>query len=104
MRSQVALLTGLTLLICGIAEAQSMPEQAKKDLQTLSQALPGGSRGNGGRGPLPGTINRVPQTTGAWWTDTRLVAKLGLSADQKKTIEVIFERYRPNIVSARADL
>jgi hypothetical protein len=92
-------------LVCGIAEAQSVvPEDARKGLQTLSQALQAGTRGNGGRGSPPGSLNRVPRATGAWWTDTALVARLGITSDQKKTIEGIFERYRSDIVAARADL
>jgi hypothetical protein len=32
------------------------------------------------------------------------VSRLGITADQKKSIESIFERYRPNVIAARADL
>jgi Spy/CpxP family protein refolding chaperone len=72
----------------------------------------GGGGGRGGRSGLGGrggpAINASPispsQPSAAWWTDTALIARLGLSSDQKTKIENIFEQYRQNLLSSRANL
>jgi Spy/CpxP family protein refolding chaperone len=56
-----------------------------------------GARGRGGRGGA--TTN-----TAAWWTNPALVARLGLTDEQKAKIEMIFEKYRNNLNSRIADL
>jgi Spy/CpxP family protein refolding chaperone len=40
------------------------------------------------------------QISGAWWTNTALVERLGLTDDQKAKIERAFENHRQNIVSS----
>jgi Spy/CpxP family protein refolding chaperone len=42
---------------------------------------------------------RIRNASGAWWTDTALVAHLGLSDDQKAQIERTFENHREKIIS-----
>jgi Spy/CpxP family protein refolding chaperone len=42
----------------------------------------------------------VVQPPGAWWTNTALVQRLGLTDDQKARIERAFENHRQNIVSS----
>ena len=39
---------------------------------------------------------------GAWWTDTALVQRLGLTEDQKARIQRAFENHRPNLESSKA--
>src|SRR5262245_17089390 len=46
----------------------------------------------------------VIQQPGAWWTNTALVERLGLTEEQKAKIERTFENHRQNIVSATAQL
>jgi hypothetical protein len=55
-----------------------------------------GSRGTSGSGASP--------STGAWWTNAALVARLGLTSDQKARIENIFEHYRQTIVANKTGL
>ncbi|HET9218207.1 MAG TPA: periplasmic heavy metal sensor [Terriglobia bacterium] len=40
----------------------------------------------------------------AWWTNTPLVTRLGITPDQKARIERTFENHRPRLESARATL
>src|SRR5262245_47350479 len=46
----------------------------------------------------------IPQVPGAWWTNTALVERLGLTEDQKAKIERTFENHRQNILLATAQL
>ena len=75
-----------------------------KDL-TLPDGTPlfiGGS-GFGAPWDVPGAAAAAPpvvtQPSGAWWTNTALVQRLGLTDDQKTKIERAFENHRQNIVS-----
>jgi Spy/CpxP family protein refolding chaperone len=49
-------------------------------------------------------LNRVASTGTAWWTNTALLTRLGITEDQKARIERTFEIHRPNLESARAAL
>jgi len=40
----------------------------------------------------------------AWWTNTALVRRLGITEDQKKKIEAIFEQNRPMLVQTKDEL
>ena len=94
------------------------------DLLNLLQALEqvssttAGQRSRGGRGgadtgvedqlrELERFINRaggpviVTVASGAWWSNTALVARLGLSDDQKARIEKSFENHRLNLESSK---
>src|SRR5204862_5889728 len=44
------------------------------------------------------------QPNAAWWTNTALVARLGLSSDQMKKVEATFDQYRQAIVQNTTDL
>ena len=55
------------------------------------------------RGGSPVFINGSP-VNAAWWTNAPLVARLGLTDDQKKKIEATFEQYRQTLVQNRTDL
>jgi Spy/CpxP family protein refolding chaperone len=77
-----------------------------------------GARGGGGRGPandnvdqlreLERFINRaggpvvVNVVSGAWWSNTTLVTRLGLTLDQKAKIEKSFENHRLSLESSKA--
>jgi len=74
-------------------------------LSLLGQRGVAGQRGGAPATDQTGRVVRraaIPQT--AWWTDTRLVAQLGLSEDQKRRIENTFEAYRQNLSSATDEL
>jgi hypothetical protein len=43
-------------------------------------------------------------TGSAWWTNKALVARLGITEDQKKKIETIFEQHRSALMQTKADL
>src|SRR4030095_14511961 len=92
------------------------------DILNLLQAQPQGTlRAGGGRGPVdPGVesqlrelerfINRagapvvVNVVSGAWWSNTALVTRLGLTVDQKAKIEKSFENHRLSLESSKAVL
>jgi hypothetical protein len=40
----------------------------------------------------------------AWWTNTLLIRRLGITEDQKKKIEAVFEQHRPMLVQTKAEL
>lgn len=44
------------------------------------------------------------QVGGAWWTDDKVIARLGLSDDQKAKIERAFENHRLTLISNRTAL
>jgi len=72
-------------------------------------------RGGGGRGAgapnldnlqlieLMDRLNRTA-TNSAWWTNTALVTRLGITDDQKARIERTFENHRPRLETAKATL
>jgi Spy/CpxP family protein refolding chaperone len=79
---------------------------------TLGATAQAQQRG-GGRGEAPALenllllsdrLNRVASTGTAWWTNTALLTRLGITEDQKARIERIFETHRPNLESTRATL
>lgn len=63
------------------------------------EATPSPTRG--GRGGPP-TSASAP--VAAWWTDAALVARLGVTDDQKSRIEAIYGRYRQTLVQNKTDL
>jgi Spy/CpxP family protein refolding chaperone len=67
---------------------------------TGPQGTPEGA-GRGGRGESPAAAS---QPSAAWWTDAALVARLGLTEDQKARIEAIVEQYRQTLVQNRTAL
>jgi Spy/CpxP family protein refolding chaperone len=63
-----------------------------------------GSTGFGAPWDVPGAAAVAPPVVAqpskkAWWTNTALVQRLGLTDDQKTKIEKAFENHRQNIVS-----
>jgi len=46
----------------------------------------------------------VSPSSGAWWTNTALMARLGVTDDQRLRIERVFENHRQNLTSTRSTL
>lgn len=77
-------------------------------------------RGGGGRGaqgdgnasqgnpllllPLLDRLNRTSVIGGAWWLNTALVTRLGITEEQKANVERAFENHRQNLETAKAAL
>jgi TonB family protein len=63
-------------------------------------ANPGGAAVTGGL-----AVNRIPTSgAGAWWTNTALLQRLGLTDDQRSRIERAYENHRQRIMSTTAQL
>jgi hypothetical protein len=96
-------------IVSAMAQAQS-PAQSPPDWDKLQALVQGfqarAQQGGGGRGAV-GTPPRVVVVTplnGAWWTNTNLVARLGLTDDQKTKIEKTFENHRQALTSNKEQL
>jgi len=93
----------IVLLMGAAAQAQGVI-QTPQD-QRLQEMLDSLQRSLQARGPVQGTGGRgavLPsvQPGGAWLTNTALVARLGLTDDQKAKIERAFENHRQQIMSS----
>ena len=93
----------IVLLMGAAAQAQGVI-QTPQD-QRLQEMLDSLQRSFQARGPVQGGGRRgavLPsvQPGGAWWTNTALVARLGLTDDQKAKIERAFENRRQQIMSS----
>jgi Spy/CpxP family protein refolding chaperone len=55
----------------------------------------GGGRGMAGRGPMPRGMGR-------WWKDPQMVEKLGVTADQQKKMDDIFQQHRLKLIALNA--
>jgi Spy/CpxP family protein refolding chaperone len=65
----------------------------------------GGPGGPGSRGGGPGRGNSPTDLlSGKWWTSPLVVRRLGLSEDQQKRIEQIFQQNRLQLIDLRAAL
>ncbi len=121
MRSLGVLLAAIVLILPGLAAGQAVPllpdpgGAAGPPPDVLAQG-PGGfprpmpaelrSGGPGGPaliGPPPSTRMMGPGP-GAWWKDSEMVKKLGLSEAQVGRIEQTFLEYRLRLIDLRADL
>jgi protein CpxP len=56
----------------------------------------------GGRPPMERAFHLGPH--GRWWNNPELVQKLGLTADQQKKMEVIFQQNRPSLMDLSSSL
>src|SRR5262245_30745738 len=90
----------------GAPNAPNAPalQQLQDDLNRLQSNLNNQFQG-ARRGPGPTAAAPVPATPGvatasgsAWWTNAALVARLGLTEEQKKRIEGVFDQYRQSLV------
>src|ERR1051326_3359455 len=95
------------MVAAAYAQAPASPQWDRESalqaqIQELVQGFQAqaGQRRGGGRGN-PGVIGLGPTpNAAAWWTDSAMVDRLGLTADQKTKIERAFENHRQQIVSS----
>jgi hypothetical protein len=115
MRQATATIAAL-FFVTALAQAQSPPAKTKEQLEQVQQQrdllqsfqekvqayYQQLQQGGGGRGAR-GIITKTPQGSvfvwkgGAWWTNANLVARLGLTDNQKSKIEKAFENHRQNL-------
>jgi Spy/CpxP family protein refolding chaperone len=81
------------------AQAQDPPLVGNDVLNLLNFLGTQGQRSGGPRGGAP-----QPNPDAAWWTNTNLVAQLGLTEDQKARIERAFQNHRQNLTSWSREL
>jgi periplasmic protein CpxP/Spy len=66
------------------------------------QPGPGRGAGQVARPPVERTFGKLPQ--GRFWTDPALVSRLGLTADQQKQMDAVFQQNRPKLIDLNATL
>jgi len=103
MKATVASLA-LVIVFCGLAIAQEPPPPAEGPITI--QAGPAMQAGPGMEGRVirgPGMVYRV-SGPGKWWKDSDLMKKIGVSEDQIRIIEKIFQDHRLQLIDLHADL
>lgn len=100
-------LAAVVLILPGLAGGQavsSLPDPGGAAGPPMPGELrSGGPGGPAAPGPLPPARMRGPGPV-AWWKDSEMARKLGLSEDQMRRIEQTFLEYRLRLVDLRADL
>jgi Spy/CpxP family protein refolding chaperone len=109
---------GLILLFAGavvLAQQPPAPQQPPQPPQGVGPGAGGGmgmgmGRGLGmGRGPnaapapQPGR-GPMPRGMGRWWKDPQMVEKLGVTADQQKKMDDIFQQHRLKLIALTASV
>jgi Spy/CpxP family protein refolding chaperone len=94
------------LLTCGIAQAQSrsLSPEATRDLQLFNFLQQSGASAATYRILADGTRQVRVVSAGAWWTNTELMTRLGLTDDQKAKVQRAFENHRLDIEQSTASL
>ena len=102
---------GLILMFAGaVALAQQQLPQPPQPPQQPPPApqQPGRGRGMGmgmgrgmGMGPQPGR-GPMQRGMGRWWKDPQMVEKLGVTADQQKKMDDIFQQHRLKLIDVTA--
>jgi Spy/CpxP family protein refolding chaperone len=101
---------GLILLCAGaVALAQQQPPQPAPQRQGMGPGMGmgqgmgmGGGMGRGmGMGPQPGR-GPMQRGMGRWWKDPQMVEKLGVTADQQKKMDDIFQQHRLKLIDVTA--
>src|SRR5690349_19498450 len=105
---------GLALLLAGAAAfAQPMPPPAEQPLMAAmvaGQEPPPPGQGSRHDGPPPPHANRPPMERafhgppGRWWNNPEMAQKIGLSADQQKKMDDIFQQMRLRLIDLNAAL
>src|SRR5271157_3696525 len=86
---------GLILLFAGaVGLAQPQPPQPPQPPQGVGRGM-GGGMGMAGRGPMERGMGR-------WWKDPQMVEKLGVTADQQKRMDDIFQQHRLKLIALTA--
>ena len=57
-----------------------------------------------GQHPVPPPEFSHPDMSGKWWTNSSVIRRLGLSNEQQKAIEDIFQQHRINLIDLAAAL
>ncbi|HLY20534.1 MAG TPA: periplasmic heavy metal sensor [Bryobacteraceae bacterium] len=83
------------LLAAAALYAQQPPPEGRPD-------GPGSPSMHPGRPPMERGLRMGPP--GRWWSDPALVARLGLSAEQQKKIDAIFQSSRLRLIDLSASL
>jgi Spy/CpxP family protein refolding chaperone len=92
--------TVLLMLFFGAsAQAQNPPLVGNDVLNLINFLGTQGQRSGGPRGGAP-----QPNPDAAWWTNTDLVARLGLTEEQKVKIERAFQNHRQDLASWSREL
>jgi len=102
---------GLILLFAGavaLAQQPPQPPQPAQPPQPPQQGIgPGVGRGMGmGRGygaPQPGR-GSMERGMGRWWKNPEMVEKLGVTADQQKKMDDIFQQHRLKLIDLTASV
>jgi len=82
-----------------LEQRQGAPQQRGQRSGGLG---PGGGGGLGGPDSGPEVVGRIlTGAPAAWWTDTALMTRLGLSDVQKARIENIFQTHRQNLTTSK---
>jgi protein CpxP len=104
------------LLTSAITTAQPMPPPAgagalDTEYVAEQQGPPPGGPEQGREGPPPPRANRPPMERafhggppGRWWNNPDMVQKLGLTADQQKKMDDIFQQSRLRLIDLNASL
>jgi Spy/CpxP family protein refolding chaperone len=103
MKTTVASLA-FVIVFCGLAIAQEPPAPAQGP--TEIQAGPAMQVGPTMEGRVirgPGAVYRV-SAPGKWWKDSALMQKIGVSDEQVRKIEKIFQAHRLDLIDLRAAL
>jgi hypothetical protein len=80
-----------------LAEAQNMLREVERYNNLQARSAVPGQRGGGASVQVP-VLTR--QNIGAWWTNTALVTRLGITDDQKARIERAFENHRQSLTAS----
>src|SRR5262245_43305586 len=115
----ILLMTGANLYAqAGSPQDPAVQENYGRELERFNNLLAGAGalrlQVPGQRSATPGVPNPAGvrfferdtnnALNGAWWTNTALVARLGLTDDQKARIERAYENHRQRIASSTAQL
>ena len=104
---------GLILLFAGavaLAQQPPAPPQPPQQPQGMSPGMGGGmgmgrgmsmGRGYGAPSPQPG-LGPMERGMGRWWKNPEMVEKLGVTADQQKKMDDIFQQHRLKLIDVTA--
>ena len=96
---------GLILLFAGaVALAQQPPAPPQPPQQGMGRGMGRGmgmGRGYGAPSPQPGR-GPMERGMGRWWKNPEMVEKLGVTADQQKKMDDIFQQHRLKLIDVTA--
>jgi Spy/CpxP family protein refolding chaperone len=106
---------GLILLFAGavaLAQQPPAPPQPPQQPQGMGPGMGGGmgmgrgmsmGRGYGAPSPQPG-LGPMERGMGRWWKNPEMVEKLGVTADQQKKMDDIFQQHRLKLIDLNASV